>query len=114
MQSKRFKQADVRNNDYEAAIVFELSIVNRSGKQVRAFDGVLTFTDLLDNEVISSKLAINDVINSGSTYNWTGQLKYNQFMDDHNRFKNEQLANLKTRFAVRKILFADGTSKTFQ
>ncbi|MDA9512064.1 hypothetical protein XI04_03100 [Bradyrhizobium sp. CCBAU 11430] len=113
MQSKRFKPADVRNNDYEAAIVFELSIVNKSTKAVRAFDGLLTFSDLLDNEVLSTKLAINDAINSGSTYSWTGQLKYNQYMDDHNRFKNEQLANIKTRFEVRKILFADGTSKTY-
>lgn len=113
MQSKRFKPADVRNNDYEAAIVFELAIMNQSAKPIRAFDGSLTFTDLLDNEVLSTKLAINDAINSGSTYNWTGQLKYNQFMDEHNRFKNEQLANLKTRFAIRKILFADGTSKTY-
>ncbi|WP_439366042.1 DUF2939 domain-containing protein [Bradyrhizobium sp. DASA03005] len=113
MQAKRFKPTDVRNNEFEAAIVFDLSIVNKSKKPIRAFDGLLTFTDLLDNEVLSTKLAINDPINDGSTYNWTGQIKYNQFMDDHNRLKNEDLANLKTRFTVRKILFADGTSKTY-
>lgn len=113
MESKRFKPVDVRNNEFEAAIVFELAIVNQSAKAIRAFDGALTFTDLLDNEVLSTKLAINDAINAGSTYNWTGQIKYNQFMDDHNRLKNENLANIKTRFAVRKILYADGTSKTY-
>ncbi|MET4802570.1 DUF2939 domain-containing protein [Bradyrhizobium sp. LB11.1] len=113
MQAKRFKPADIRNNDYEAAIVFELSIVNKTTQSIRAFDGMLTFTDLLDNEVLSTKLAINDAIGANSTYNWTGRLKYNQFMDDHNRFKNEDLANLKTQFVVRKILFADGTSKNY-
>jgi hypothetical protein len=108
-RSKRFKPADYRASDFEAAIIFELSIVNQSTKPIRAFDGTLTFTDLLDNEILSTKLAINDPVNAGLTKNWTGRIKYNQFIDNHNRLKNEDFSNLKTKFAIRKVLFADGS-----
>jgi hypothetical protein len=113
LRSKRFKPADYRANDFEAAILFELSIANRSAKDIRAFDGIVKFTDLLDNEVFSSKIALNNPITAGSTINWSGQVKYNQFIDSHNALKNEDLANLKTKFALRKILYADGTTREF-
>jgi hypothetical protein len=113
LRSKRFKPADYRANDFESAILFELSIANRSSKDIRAFDGVVRFTDLLDNEVFSSKIALNNTIAAGTSINWSGQVKYNQFIDSHNALKNEDLANLKTKFALRKILYADGTTREF-
>jgi hypothetical protein len=82
-------------------------------KDIRAFDGVLTFTDLLDNAILSSKIAINEPLKAGSVLSWRGGIKYNQFMDEHQRLRNEQQKNLKIRFMTRKILFADGTSKEY-
>lgn len=114
LRSKHFKPADYKANDFEAAIIVGLSIANKSGKDIRAFDGTLTFTDLLDNEIYSSKLAINELIASESTINWSGRVKYNQFEDSQNALKNEDMANLKTRFVVRKVLYADGTTKEYQ
>ncbi len=111
--NKSFKSANPRGGDYEDDITFELSIRNLTGKDIRAFDGVVTFTDLLDNEVMSSKLAINDPVRADSTMNWKGAIKYNQFMDSHQRLRNATQANLNTNFVVRKILFASGSSKEY-
>ena len=112
--SKRFKPADyTASSDFQAAILFELSIVNRSTQPVRAFDGVMTFTDLLDNEILSSKLAINDPIGAGSKLNWSGSINYNQFTDSHQRLRSESQENLKIKFAVRKVLYANGNVAQF-
>jgi len=98
----------------EEAITFKVRFDNRTGKDVRAFEGRLTFLDLLDNDILGSRLAINDPIKAGATMDWEGKLDYNQFMNDHERLRNESLENLKTRFIVTKVLFADGTSQKFE
>jgi hypothetical protein len=112
--SKRFKPADYKaSSDFQAAILFELLIANRSTQPIRAFDGVMTFTDLLDNEILSSKLAINDPISAGSKLNWSGSINYNQFTDGHQRLRSEAQENLRVKFAVRKVLYANGNVAQF-
>jgi hypothetical protein len=110
---KGFQAADY-SVDIKAAITFEVNFDNLTGKDIRAFDGSLTFTDLLDNTILSAKLAINDPVSSGSQLDWSGQLGYNQFIDKHERLKNEEFQNLKVRFDVKKILFSDGSVKEFE
>ena len=111
--SKGFKKADIQAGDFEDEITIELAITNLTDKDIRAFDGVLTFTDLLDNELLSTKLAINDPVKIGKTVKWFGSIDYNKFMDSHRRFRGAQQANLKMRFAPKKILFVDGSTKVY-
>ena len=47
---------------------------------------------------------------AGETKNWTGVIKYNQFMDDHSKFKGMELKSLKFAWVPRGIIFSDGTS----
>jgi hypothetical protein len=98
-----FKNANHKAFDYDDELTFVLSIRNLADRDVRAFDGVLTFTDLLDNIIMSSKLAINDAVRAGSTLNWDGRIKYNQFIESHKRLRAEDQANLKVSFTPRKI-----------
>ena len=104
--------------DYSAgirdAITFAVTFNNLTGKDIRAFDGSLTFTDLLDNTLLSAKLAINDPVPSSSHLGWSGQIDYNQFIDKHQRLRNEDFQNLKIRFDTKKILFSDGSVKEFE
>lgn len=111
--SKGFKDKNIQASDFEADITIALAIKNIMDKDIRAFDGILSFTDLLDNEIYSSKLAINDPVKSGSTLNWNGSVKYNQFMETHQRLRNAQQDNLKIRFVPRKVLFVDGSTKEY-
>jgi hypothetical protein len=112
--SKRFKPPNDNAHDFQKAILFDLSVANRSAKAVRAFDGVITFTDLLDNRILSLKLAINQSIGAGASMKWSGSIDFNQFMDDHRRLRDEDQSNLKTKFTLRKVLYADGTNKEYQ
>jgi hypothetical protein len=111
--SKGFKNRNIQASDFEDDITFKLLITNLSDKDIRAFDGVVTFTDLLDNKIVSLKLAINDPLKSNSTINWDGAIRYNQFKEDHQHLRNEAKSNLKMNFIPRKILFADGTTKEY-
>ena len=111
--SKGFKASNIQAGDFEDDITIQIAITNVLDKDIRAFDGVLTFTDLLENEILSSKIAINEPLKAGSVLNWKGAIKYNKFMDAHQRLRNEEQRNLKVRFATRKILLADGTSKEY-
>jgi Protein of unknown function (DUF2939)/GYF domain 2 len=111
--SKGFKARNVQAGDYEDDITLQLAFTNVLDKDIRAFDGVITFTDLLDNEILSSKIAINEPLKAGAVLNWNGAIKYNQFMDTHQRLRNEEQKNLKIRFATRKILFLDGAVKEY-
>jgi Protein of unknown function (DUF2939)/GYF domain 2 len=112
--SKKYREADYRASPMvRAAITLELSIVNKTDQTIRAFDGILTFTDLLDNELHSSKLTFNNPLAAGSTVKWSGGLDYNEFTDSHRRLRSEELQNIKIKFSPRKVLYAGGSTKEF-
>jgi len=113
LRKKGFKASDPSADDFEDDITIELEIKNLTGKEIRAFDGIITFTDLLDNPIMSSDLAINERIQAGSTLIWDGAIKYNQFIDSHQRLRNEAQDNLKLMFTPKKILFEDGTVENY-
>jgi hypothetical protein len=62
--TKGFKASNPIAHDYKDDITFTLSIRNVGSKDIRAFDGTLNFTDLLDNLIMLLSLAINDPVGS--------------------------------------------------
>jgi len=113
LTKKSFREANFHDSYVSPAVEFTLVFVNTTGQSVRAFDGVLTFTDLLDNKLISVHTAINDAATPGRALTWEGELNYNQFMDSHQRLKEARIENLKIKFHTTKVLFSDGTTKTY-
>lgn len=98
-----------RKDEYQEFIEFGISISNLTGKPIRAFDGKIEFTDLLGNALLISNISINDPLAGNDTVRWDGQIKYNQFIDAHTRFKNAEPQNIKVKFTVGKVLYQDGT-----
>ena len=111
---KGFSPKDIYNGKFDEEVTITVSFDNKTGKEIRAFDGVLEFTDLLDNRIIGSRVEINESIAPGSALSWEGALDYNQFMNDHERLRSEPKENLKVVFHTGKILFADGTTKQYE
>lgn len=111
---KGFDPKDIHNRKFEDEITLTIRFDNKTGKNIRAFDGVLIFTDLLDNEILGSRVAINEPIPEGSSLTWEGALEYNQFMDDHQRLRGEPKENLKLSFVAGKVLFEDGSTKSYE
>ena len=111
---KDFSPKDIHNGKYEADVTFTIQFSNETKSDIRAFDGILEFTDLLGNSIIASKVEINERVVAGQTLAWDGALEYNQFMDDHQRLRSEPMENLKISFRTHKVLFADGTTTNYE
>lgn len=112
LRNKAFQQANYREG-IQNAITIEVAFRNLSGKDIRAFDGLLKFTDLLDNKIYLARVAINDPVAASATLEWAGEIPYNQFDESLQHLKKEDFANLKIYFKIRKVLFADGNTKEF-
>jgi hypothetical protein len=110
---KWFHASNPSAHDYQDAVEFAVSFSNLTGKDIRAFDGLIEFTDLLDNRILGAKVAINEAIAANSNLKWEGQLDYNQFMAPHRRLREEDQANLIIVFPPGKILFSDGSTKKY-
>jgi hypothetical protein len=106
---KSFREGEYGRN----AITFTVEFSNKTGRDVRAFDGNLVFTDLLGNEIHSAKLAINDPVAAGESLSWDGELSYNQFISAHERLRGAEVENMKIILVTQKVLFTDGEVKEY-
>jgi hypothetical protein len=113
LATKGFKTSNPSAGDYENDITLVLSINNVSDRDIRAFDGTLDFTDLLDNEIMGISLTVNGPIKAGAVLTWKGVIKYNQFVDQHQRLRAAQQDNIGVRFSTKKVLFSDGHTKEY-
>jgi hypothetical protein len=111
--NKGFKDKNIHAGDFEEDITLSLSIKNLTKDSIRAFDGVVAFTDLLDNKIMSIRLAVNDPIEAGKAMIWQGGIKYNEFMDDDQRLRSAEMANMKVVFTPHKVLLVDGTTTVY-
>lgn len=110
---KGFTESDFVKGRHSDAITFTVDFTNLTGKSVRAFDGVLTFTDMLGNKIFGATMAINDPVQPYTIKRWSGGVEYNQFIARDRRFKSADFENLKIIFETNKILFEDGTTKIY-
>lgn len=95
------------------AVTFTLEFTNTLGKDMRAFDGVIIFTDLLDNPIKRLNLAYTKPINIYETVRWSGEMDYNQFMDSDRALRSKDLSDLNINLKLRKVLYADGSKEEF-
>jgi hypothetical protein len=110
---KGFREKDFSGSNYiKAAVTFSVEFHNETEKDIRAFDGVLSFNDLLGNRVYAAKLTISDPIKSGQSFQWDGELEYNEFISDHARLRSYDMNNTAVVLQVHKVLYTDGTSES--
>jgi len=113
MSAKGWIPSNPREGEYDDFVTFRLIIKNISDRKIRAFDGILHVTDLLDNNIINLNVAINDPVSTASPITWPGTMLYNQFLEHHKALRNAEFNNIKTSFEVHKVLYDDGTSRTY-
>jgi hypothetical protein len=96
-----------RFDDY---ITVKTAYENKSGKDIRAFRGVVRFTDLFDKQIYATAITIDDPLPAGQKGTWNGVIDYNQFDDDDRALRNAEMQNMKIVWQPRSILFADGSA----
>jgi len=106
-----------RDRNYKAglddAITVSVDFTNPFDRDIRAFEGVLQFNDMLGNEVYSAKLVYDDGLKAHETKTWEGEIGFNQFIDRHRRLRNLERDNAQIAFRLKKVLFADGETQEY-
>jgi len=102
--SKGFSEAD-----YEKYINITVAYENQSGKDIRAFQGKIQFTDLFGKEIYESGVTISNPVRAGDKGIWRGSIKYNQFIDAEKALRFTELSDMKVVWKPFGILFTDGS-----
>ena len=111
---KGHRDKDFSGSNYiQEGVTFTVRFQNNTDAAIRAFDGTLVFTDLLDNEIKRLKVSISHPIGSKENIDWSGVMEINQFSSEDKHLNNQDAADLKMALLVRKILFADGSTKAY-
>lgn len=113
--SAAFIRKDFKADGYGGDnIAVVLDFKNDSASEIRAFDGVLYFTDLLGNKILDSKVAVNEPVAAGKILSWHGSIDYNQYIDRHRNFRFADENSIKLKFVLNKVLYADGRLQEFK
>lgn len=110
--NKSFSEADFASSgSFQDKIRFDLKFTNQTDRDIRGVEGTVTFYDIFDNEIKPMQVSYDEVIPSGQSRTWKGGIDYNQFIDADTKLKNTKLENLKYKWSIETILYADGTSE---
>lgn len=106
-------QVAAEGDDHPNKLTLSVAFENQAGKPIRAFEGVLKFTDGADKKIYSSRISVSALISEGATLKWDEQLDATKLDDKSRRHLSEEQENLKAAFQVKKIFFVDGTVKKY-
>jgi hypothetical protein len=106
---KDFLGSDARAGRYQNYINIKCAYENTSGRDIRAFNGSVRFTDLFDKPIFESGLTIWDPIKAGAKATWLGSINFNQFVASHRSLKHTDLKDMKVVWVPKSILYGDGT-----
>lgn len=86
-----------------------LRITNQGRKSIKAFEGILTYVDIFNNDICSIALTYENPIPEGESIVWNGGFSsFSEQAKPCQPLLNKKSENVKVRLFARKILFADG------
>jgi len=110
LNNKKYIPKDYDVNRYNDYCNFEFEYKNNSKKDIRAFTGVVIFSDIFDREFFRVGLTVDSSISAGKTVTDSDKsIELNQFSDEHKQLINTKMENLRVGFDPRSIMFADGS-----
>lgn len=110
---KGFHEADFMAGEYEDKITMDLKFINKTDKSIKGVQGVITFYDIFDDKILSTNISYDEGINANEEKIWNVGIGYNQFMDEHEKFKNTAIENLKYKWEVKTIIYEDNAKEAF-
>lgn len=86
---------------------------NRTGKPIRAFEGVLKFTDLDDRSLFTSKISVSALIAEGGSINWDERVDPDKLDARGKKLVDADKDSLRAVFVPRKVFYVDGSVQQF-
>lgn len=108
--AKPFAPANPAANQYSDRQLFKIAVKNTSDKTIAGVAGQLTFVDMFGKDVGAVGFKVTESIAAGSSYIWSGERKYNQFLPAHRAVHDLEEGKYTTRFEPEALVFSDGTS----
>ncbi|MEM0513937.1 hypothetical protein WCN91_00545 [Pseudoalteromonas sp. YIC-827] len=101
---------------YDEAITFDVTWdTSELDKPTRAIKGILIFSDLFGESQFRIRTTINNPLSPKTFFTETGiGFDYNQFKDSHNWMLVTDVKDMKVTFDVQNVIYADGTSESFE
>ena len=94
-------------------IQFEFAFTSNLDNPVRAFTGVVVLQDLFERDIVRVNLTVEEPLRPGGTVTYEGGIRYNQFVDSHQRLRSIAPSDLVTKFELERVIFQDGTRESF-
>ncbi|PPD45904.1 MAG: hypothetical protein CTY15_03375 [Methylocystis sp.] len=94
-------------------VTLSLNFENLAGKPIRAFEGVVKFTDPQDNAIYSSKISVSALISENGTLHWEQHVDAKRLDGKGKRLVSEDKANLRAVFLLKRIFFVDGSVQRY-
>jgi hypothetical protein len=101
------------DHSYSPQITYTLTFANNTDKDIRGFEGIVTFSDIFDNEIESLKFSYDEGLKSHYEVTIEKATDYNPYIDSSVKLKEVKNENLKYKWKVATILYDDGTRETY-
>lgn len=98
---------------YSPRVEFLFKVFNKTSKDIKGVQGILTVKDLFGVDIMSSTLDFTgETIKANGSINVSGMgLDINQFMDEHVELYTTDFEDLKFEYEVTAIVYSDGTTE---
>jgi hypothetical protein len=116
--SKRFKDSNWENGDYDQSEYVTFQFHNTGTKAIKGVKGSVRFTNSFGDKVITLELEEGgnggEALSLRPDYILTDELswKYNEFEDSWKTFRATELSSMKAEWDPEAIIFTDGTTLT--
>jgi len=102
----------ISEGSFSKFVEIQLSVENHYEKEIRGIEGALEIKDMFGKHIMSLGWDIvEQPIEPGASYIQTGYgFDVNQFMDSHSKVVNTSFEDLIFTYAIKQILFTDGSS----
>lgn len=100
----------ITDSDWQSYINLDIEIANKSKKTIEGLKGSFNFKDKFGDNILNLGFTYeSEEIPPGETATGTLQWDFNEYLDNHARFANLELSDMKYSFEPEQILFTDGT-----
>ena len=113
--SAKLLEKELRKIKYQKKFIMAFEFTGNGLKtKTRAIKGLVEFCDLFGDVIHRVNFTINDPLSPGEKIVKNDMvLDFNQFMQTHNWLATTEIKDMLFRFRVSKIIYANGTSESF-
>ena len=95
---------------YSDEVTFDFNYTNNTEKDIRGFQGDMTFYDMFGDEIITISFEDTETVPAGSAMNQPNlYLEVNEFLPEDVKLRDTKFEDMTMEFKATKIIFSDGS-----